>query len=270
MTSPVSRTVLQEQLPALFEVRSHDEGVDHVSTPFRLPDGTMVDVYVDAAGPQLIVTDFGDTSGWLWLLTGGRDLTGAEQDLIAEAASVPGVKLERGSLVAEPECDEDVAKRIIDVAQAAVRMGSLLYAFRPPPDRSFRKEVQALLQNRGFKIESAPEYRGRSGETWRASFIETSPRGVSLLFLLTGATALQASAAADHMLRACGDLPAAGMDGGGFAGVIAILDDVDGEWADKIVERLAAGAKIVRRTELSRLLDALGPAVASPVEARAD
>ncbi len=270
MTSLVNRTVLQEQLPALFEVRPHDEGVDHVSTPFQLPDGTMVDVYVDAGGPQLIVTDFGDTSGWLWLLTGGRDLTDAEQDLVVEAASIPGVKLERGSLVAEPECDGDVAKRIVDVAQAAVRMGSLLYAFRQPPDRSFRKEVKALLENRGCKIELTPEYRGRSGRTWRASLMAFSPNGASPLFLLAGATALQASAVADHVLRACNDLPIDGVDGSGFAGAVAILDDVDGEWPDEIVERLAAGAKVVRRTELNRLLDMLGPAEASAVEARAD
>lgn len=269
MTSPVNRTVLQEQLPALFRVYPHAEGVDHVSTPFQLPDGTMVDVYVDGSGPQLIVTDFGDTSGWLWLVT-GHDRTDAEQDLVVEAASVPGVKIDRGCLVAEPECDEDVAKRIIDVAQAAVRLGCLFYAFRPQPDHSFRKEVKALLRNRGFAAELAPECPGRSGKTWRASFKVISPGGAFMLFLMTGATALQASATADHVLRACDDLRVAEADGGGSVGVVAILNDVDGEWPNEVVERLAASAKVIRRTELSRLLDVLGPVENPAVEARGD
>lgn len=269
MTSPVNRTVLQEQLPALFKVYSHAEGVDHVSTPFQLPDGTMVDVYVEAGGPQLVVTDFGDTSGWLWLLT-GRDLTDAEQDLIVEAASIPGVKLDRGCLVAEPECDEDVAKRIIDVAQAAVRMGCLFYAFRPIPDRSFRKEAKALLQDRGFNTELTPECLGRSGETWRGSFKVISPGGTFMLFLMTARTALQNASVADYVLRACDDLRSAGSNSDADVGVVAVLNDVDGEWPDEVVERLTAGAEVVRRTELNRLLDVLDPVENPAVEARAD
>jgi hypothetical protein len=52
-----------------------------VSTPFTLPDGTVIDVYVNPISKLknegVVLTDLGETAGWLWV-TNSEDIEETE------------------------------------------------------------------------------------------------------------------------------------------------------------------------------------------------
>ena len=93
------RTALAAELPALFEVEAEPrpDGSVRLFTPFRYDDGTMAVIFVVRRDEEYVLSDYGETLGWLWVRTGGGELSAKQEvsagygvPVRAGAARLPG------------------------------------------------------------------------------------------------------------------------------------------------------------------------------------
>ena len=110
------RASLHEQLGALFQSLPGRERVQ-IRTPFTLPDGDLIDLcWRDTPNGQ-VVSDLGDTRGWLFVNGAYDELTAKQERALDEACSTYGVERHGEILLARVE-DDNVALAIVRLVQA--------------------------------------------------------------------------------------------------------------------------------------------------------
>ena len=57
--------VIGQGLPPLFECSPAPQGAVRIRTPMMYPDGTIIDVFVLREENGYLLTDYGETLGWL-------------------------------------------------------------------------------------------------------------------------------------------------------------------------------------------------------------
>ena len=122
---------LERQLPGLFETELMPDGALAVTTPLLLPDNDLIDVYVTMRDGCAVVSDCGETLGWLRRMSPLEQLPVEQSLMIEEICLSLGVNLQRHTLSRVCESDGDLAESILLVAQAAVRVGATREAFPP-------------------------------------------------------------------------------------------------------------------------------------------
>ena len=253
---PLDRTVaaLREQLPALFTCEPHAEGVTFVTTPFMMPDGSLVTVFIDQTGDCPRVTDYGDTLAMLRMMAPRCEELKYMPRLAEEAARVPGVMLEKSELAASVSDHRSLAETVVAVAQASLRVSCLAYACRDPEERYLYRELGELLSDAGIRAEGSVSCTGASGRQGHVSYMVEDGGSTALIVIVTGGTPEQAAAVADYVASGFEDL----RDGAaGTPKFIAVFDDTDVEWPDDAVRRLAELAEVVpwsRVADLPRML----------------
>lgn len=214
----------------------------------------MVTVFVDETSDRPRVTDYGDTLGMLPMLAPRCEQLPHIPRLAQEAARVPGVVLERGELVADIRDNDNLADLVVAVAQASLRVSCLVYACRDPNERDLYWELGELLRDAGTQFERSVSCTGASGREWPVSYVVKREDAAALIILLTGGTPGQSRAVADHTAAVIDDLrPAAA----GSSKFVVLFDDVEGDWPDDSIERLAAIAEAVPWSKRADLIRAL-------------
>ena len=111
---------LQASLPAIFTYTEMPSGAVRVRTLLTYPDGTLIDLFLMGRddGP-VVVTDYGDTIGWLWKQS-GRGLTRGQNRKIARVCqSLNVARVQNRVTVMAQDCGK-LADPVARVAQAAV------------------------------------------------------------------------------------------------------------------------------------------------------
>lgn len=254
MSADDLRDALHEQLPALFEFEPREDGRAIVYTPLQMPDGTLVTVWIDETGDCPRATDGGEALFVLRLAAPDCELTPHLRRLVDKAAGVYGVTFERGEVVAPLNSGRNLAETVIAVAQASLRVSCLAYACRDPEERYLYRELGELLSSAGIRAEGSVSCTGASGRQWHVSYMVEDGESTALIVIVTGGTPGQAAAVADYVASGFEDL----RDGAaGTTKFIAIYDDIDMEWPDDAVRRLAERAEAVpwsRIADLPRML----------------
>lgn len=112
-------------LPSRFECSpAPQEGV-RVRTPLVYPDGDIVDVFVLERGNGYIVTDFGDTLGWLRVQSVNAQLSPQQNLMIKEICHTLGIEFHSGQLVLRAGVDDTLEKAVLRIAQAVVRVSDV-------------------------------------------------------------------------------------------------------------------------------------------------
>ena len=126
------RMALAAELPALFEVEAEPrpDGSVRLFTPFRYDDGTMAVIFVVRRDGEYVLSDYGETLGWLWVRTGGGELSAKQEYLLDTVCrcelGLPGY---RGELTATAPCDrpEELAAAVFRLGLAMVRVADLWF-----------------------------------------------------------------------------------------------------------------------------------------------
>ena len=126
------RTALAAELPALFEVEAEPrpDGSVRLFTPFRYDDGTMAVIFAVRRDGEYILSDYGETLGWLWVRTGGGELSAKQEyllDMVCRCElGLPGYQ---GELTATAPGDrpEEVAAAVFRLGLAMVRVADLWF-----------------------------------------------------------------------------------------------------------------------------------------------
>ncbi|HEY0136143.1 MAG TPA: GNAT family N-acetyltransferase [Nannocystis sp.] len=180
-----------------------------VHTPFRLPDGDPLVLFLLRHSDPPLLGDLGETLRWLRSHTIEPRRSARQYQQIADACASLGVTLERGELRTTTRPDESLAAAAVRVAQACLRVADLRRAGRPRITRSFPDEVESYLRATlpgPLAITRNDRIPGISATTWSVDFRVRTPERHLLLFLLANERRDQARKLAEHVVAACTDL----------------------------------------------------------------
>lgn len=123
-------TALCAGLSPLFEIDPEPmpDGCTRLFTPFMFQDGTMGVMFASLNDGRYILTDGGETLGWLWQLTGGDDLSAKQQYLLEKICrSALGVTYYKGELMLHCDRPEELADAVFRLGQAMLRVSDLWF-----------------------------------------------------------------------------------------------------------------------------------------------
>ena len=136
--------MIAAQLGALFQCSVTSRGHVRIRTPFYYPDGGLVDVFLVTHDGQESITDFGEALGWLRSQSIRGRRTPKQDKLIQDVCLTQGVELFKGQIVSRLPGQALLARTVIRVSQAAVRMADLWFTMRTQAIESTTDEVADL------------------------------------------------------------------------------------------------------------------------------
>lgn len=225
-------TSLRESTPALFECSPAPiEGV-RVQTPFTLPDGDLVDVFVVERGDEYVVTDFGDALGWLRNQSIRGKLSPRQRYLLQDICMTLGIELERGRLLLRVANFNEIADAVQRIGQSVVRVTDLWFTFRTQGWETVSDEVDEWLQTQEINFERRVSTAGKSRRKWTVDFKTTVPTHTSLVFLLATGSRGAVHRITDKVFTGCSDL-APTLSNGSAGKLVSLFDDTIDVWRDE-------------------------------------
>lgn len=119
------RQQLRHGIAALYDCEDGPNGTIAIPTPFIFPNGDLLDLVVEQTPDGLVVSDLGETWGWLFRTSGIDDLTPDCRKRIREIENGTGVRFQHGTLRYRCNSSADLASGVHLVAQAAMQMAEL-------------------------------------------------------------------------------------------------------------------------------------------------
>ena len=133
---------LRSQMGNLFECEPAGERVQ-ISTPFLMPDGHQVNLYWRETYRGQVVSDLGDTYGWLFI-NGAYDELTPDQDSAYDAACV-AYDVERfGVALLARVTEGELADAVIRLGQAITMVSHTLDVGQQPTSSAAEKPVDPL------------------------------------------------------------------------------------------------------------------------------
>jgi len=180
-----------------------------VHTPFSLPGGEPLVLFLLRHSDPTLLGDLGETLRWLRSHTVEPRRSARQQQQITDVCAGLDVTLERGELRVTVRQGESLAAAAVRVSQACLRIADLRRTGRPRITRSFPDEVEAYLRAMlpgPLTITRNDRIPGISATTWSVDFRVRTPERHLLLFLLANERRDQARKLAEHVVAACTDL----------------------------------------------------------------
>ena len=180
-----------------------------IATPFALPDGDLLALFIPRHSDPPLLVDLGETLRWLRSHL-FHDPPERQQLRITEACADLGVELRGGELRTHPRPGEPLTRALTRLAQACLRVADLRTALRPRKPPPFADEVEAHLRTaltaRPLAIVRGDRIPGISATTWSVDFRVRTPERHVLIFLLASERRDHARKLAEHVVAACTDL----------------------------------------------------------------
>lgn len=223
---------LRHRLSEVFECTSAPEGAVRVRTPFMYPDGDIVDVFVEERGGKPVVTDYGESLGWLQMQSVRDQLTGNQRQIVDDVCVTLGVELNRGQLTLRCADVSSLGDAIHRLGQAAVRVSDIWFTLRNRAVVSVADEVDAWLREQKFNSKRNARREGRSGRTWTVDYEVVAQTQTSHVFLLTTGSQAWARRLSERVVAACTDLSHLTFDKAN-ASFVSLFDDTVNVWRDE-------------------------------------
>jgi hypothetical protein len=255
MNTPTACKILKADLGELF-VCTEQGAYQRIRTPYLYPDGDNIDLFCKTGGDVVTVTDLAETTRWLRMQTVSSRRSPKQRQLIEDICLTHGVEFFRGMLQARCRRGESLGAVVTRVAQAAVRVSDLWFAFRTRAVESVADEVADFLAERQLPFDRAEKLAGRSGRTWTVDFHIRTPARSSLVYVLSTANRSAARSVAEHVVAAWYDLNhlAAGPEALRF---VSLFDDTADVWTNedfRLVEGLSTVARWSRPDKFADIL----------------
>ena len=193
-------------LPAMFVCSPAPlEGV-RVRTPMLYPDGGVVDVFILERGSDYLVTDFGDTLGWLGIQSASQQRSPKQQMLIRDVCQTLNIELRQDQLVISSVQRATLGESVMRLAQAAVRVSDLWFTFRSQSFQTTADEVDEWLREKQISFQRRVTKQGRSERQWTVDFETKIDDRTSLVFLLSTGSRGAVHRLTEHVVTGCMDL----------------------------------------------------------------
>ena len=222
-------TSLGQSLPSMFVCSpAPQEGV-RVRTPMLYPDGGVVDVFILERGSDYLVTDFGDTLGWLGIQSVSRRRSRKQQLLIRDVCQTLRIELRQDQLVIASVERGTLGESVMRLAQAAVRISDLWFTFRSQSFQTTAEEVDEWLRERQISFQSRVTKQGRSERLWTVDFETQTDARTSFVFLLNTGSRGAVHRRTEHVVSSCIDLNHLRANQNSLA-FVSLFDDTQDVW----------------------------------------
>jgi hypothetical protein len=203
-----------------------------IETPFLYPDGDVIDLFYKDEGDDIILTDFGETLGWLQMQTVSQRQSSKQRQLINDICLTHGINLHHGMLMVRLKQFDDLSDAVIRLSQAALRVSDICFTFRGRASQSIVDEVEDLLQTHQISFQRDPEVIGRSKTVWRPAFRTMQSQHKTLIYVLSTGSRTAAKRIAAYTSAAWHDLSylISGPDALKF---ISLFDDTLDVWTEE-------------------------------------
>lgn len=138
-SSETDKTLIRD-IAALFSCAPQGDYF-RIRTPFLYPDCDVIDLFCKPEGDFTVVSDLGETTGWLWMNAVSEPRTANQNKLIEEACCSHGVQFRGDEIFAKCRSDDSLADAVVRVAQACIRVSDLLLTFRALDETLVKDEV---------------------------------------------------------------------------------------------------------------------------------
>lgn len=257
--------VLRSQLGALFECEQAGERVQ-IRTPFIFPDGDLIDLYWRETPQGQVVSDLGDTRGWLFISGGNAQLTRRQLQAYDDACSTYDIERLDSVLLARV-ADGNLADAVVRLVQAITAVSQVL-DLKPAQETvktSARqitvKRITTTLQKyrgHGWRYQENCQMAGWSNQDWKLDFMVRTPEQDAALFALHGRkhTGWQWRAI-EHAFTAFSDLVPTLNEMHKPTRAVSVIDDLDVHWDDEPIELLNSVSAVVRLSDPESLPQAI-------------
>lgn len=117
--------MIDASLSELFEDVTTQGGAAQVLTPMLYPDGGVVDVYIEKALYDYLVTDYGDALSWLLMQSDSGKLSPTQGSRLDEILLAQGVEMANGELQLRCGDPGSLGEAVQRVAQTVVLISGL-------------------------------------------------------------------------------------------------------------------------------------------------
>ena len=254
----MNHRAMQNEIGALFTCTEHGDYY-RIRTPYLYPDGDNIDLFCAVDGDLITVTDFAETTGWLWMQSLSLRRSPKQNRLIEDTCVTHGVEFYRGMLQARCRPGDSLAEAVTRVAQAALRVSDLWFTFRTRAFESITDEVGAYLTERALSFDRSEKLVGRSGRDWTIDFCVRTGERSALVYVLSTGNRSSAHKVTEHVLAAWHDLYhlATGAEALHF---VSLFDDTADVWvaADfRLVESVSTVSRWSKPDEFAEVLTAI-------------
>ena len=250
---------LHLQLGSMFECRPAGERVQ-IRTPFAYPDGDLIDLYWRDTPKGQVISDLGDTYGWLFLNGAHDKLTSKQNQAYDDACLTYGVE-RRDGLLLTYVMDDNLAGAVIRLAQAITMVSHTVDVGQQPPIPS--KEITANRIIKAFEIYNLPyrrnvRLRDLSAVEWTVDFAVRSPqRNVALMALHGRRHYGWQRRAIEHAYTAFSALAPAWKREVIRHEPLSVIDDTDVEWNREPIAMLREVSEVVYLSDPRQLTAAI-------------
>jgi hypothetical protein len=112
-----------------------------IRTPFIYPDGDVIDLFYKEDGEYVLLTDLGETLGWLRMQTTDQRKSSQQRQFINDICQNLDVQLYRGMLTIRLKRSDDLAQAVMRLSQATLRVSDLWFIFRNQADELAVDEI---------------------------------------------------------------------------------------------------------------------------------
>ena len=257
-------SALRSQLGVLFQCEAAGERVQ-ISTPFLMPDGHQVDLYWRETRDGQVISDLGDTYGWLFVNGAYEELTPAQDAAYDAACSAYGVERLGVTLLARIG-DGQLADAVIRLGQAITMVSHTLDVGQPSTKKVSETEKTAArivsvirpLRNIGWRYRRSYKMAGRDNRDWKMDFMVNTPeRDAALMALHARKRPGRQRRAIEHVFTLFSDLEPTLMKSPNPIKAIAVIDDTEVSWHDEPIELLTRVSEVVWLSEPDSLVSAI-------------
>ncbi len=257
---------LRTQLGTLFECQPAGDQVQ-IRTPFMFPDGDLIDLYYWETPQGQVVSDLGDTYGWLFVNGTHQELTDNQSQAYDEAYSIYGVERQGGRLLAHIG-DGHLADAVVRMAQAITMISHTLdigqqAALAIPGSTVSNKamtetRIRTAIEKHNWDFRRNVRMAGERHSSWPVDFVVWTPQREAVLMSLYGRKHYGwQRRAIEHVFTVFSDLAPVLSKRIIPSEAISVIDDTDVIWANEPIEILREVSRVVHLSEPEELLAAI-------------
>lgn len=227
-----------------------------IRTPFVFPDGDVIDLYWQNSSHGQVISDLGETYGWLFINGGNESLTAKQNRAYDDACLTYGVARDAGVLWA-PVTDGQLASAVFRLSQAITMVTQTLdiRAAEATPKKITADRISRIIRPYPWSSRRNVRMSGHSNHTWNLDFlIQTPEREAWLVALYARKDRGWQQRAIEHAYAAFSDLKPVLSKQRVPAKAISVIDDTDVSWHSDPIKLLADVSEVVHLSEPDSLL----------------
>lgn len=210
---------------------SDDDGDCRITVPFERADRDAITLWIQKQGDEYVITDEGETYGYLYLSNINLDQSRREQRL---SSTKKRYGLDSAKYEVKLTTDsENLGFRLLDAIQAVQSISYLAYTRRQYTQTDFKEEVGDYLEGKGYQLERNVDVMGDS-EPHRVDYHVHSHKP-TYLDALHAEDVSTAKSMAERTAFKWIDIQANNPD----VTTISVLDDESGEYNEEAVKILS-------------------------------